>query len=57
LRAGAEARHEIGHHGWTHVPPATLSRDEEEAELVRANEQIKKLTGRHARGYRSPSWT
>src|SRR6266850_707390 len=47
-----EAGHEIGHHGWTHVPPASLSRDEEEAELVRANEQIKKLTGRYARGYR-----
>jgi peptidoglycan/xylan/chitin deacetylase (PgdA/CDA1 family) len=51
-----EAGHEIGHHGWTHVPPAGLSRDEEEAELVRANEQIKKLTGRYACGYRSPSW-
>jgi len=51
-----EAGHEIGHHGWTHRPPASLSREEEEAELVRANEEIKKLTGRHARGYRSPSW-
>ena len=51
-----EADHEIGHHGWTHVPPASLSREQEEAELVRANEQIKKLTGRRARGYRSPSW-
>jgi peptidoglycan/xylan/chitin deacetylase (PgdA/CDA1 family) len=51
-----EAGHEIGHHGWTHVPPASLSREEEEAGLVRANEQIKALTGRYARGYRSPSW-
>ncbi len=51
-----EAGHEIGHHGWTHRPPASLSREEEEAELARANEEIKKLTGRHARGYRSPSW-
>jgi peptidoglycan-N-acetylglucosamine deacetylase len=51
-----EAGHEIGHHGWTHLPPASLSRAQEEAELVRANEQIKKLTGRYARGYRSPSW-
>ncbi len=51
-----EAGHEIGHHGWTHVPPASLSREREEAELVRANEQIKNLTGRYARGYRSPSW-
>ena len=51
-----DAGHEIAHHGWTHVPPALLSRQEEEDGLVRANEQIKKLTGRYARGYRSPSW-
>jgi peptidoglycan-N-acetylglucosamine deacetylase len=52
----ADAGHEIGHHGWTHRPPATLTREQEEEELVRANEQIRKLTGRYARGYRSPSW-
>ena len=51
-----DAGHEIGHHGWTHVPPALLTRDKEEEGLIRANEQIKKLTGRYARGYRSPSW-
>ena len=50
------AGHEIGHHGWTHVPPAQLSREEEEQGLERANEQIRRLTGRRARGYRSPSW-
>ena len=52
----ADAGCEIGHHGWTHRPPATLSREEEETELVRANELIKSLTGANARGYRSPSW-
>jgi len=51
-----DAGHEIGHHGWTHVPPALLTREKEEEGLVRANEQIKKLTGRYARVYRSPSW-
>ena len=51
-----DAGHEIGHHGWTHVPPAAMTREQEEAGLVRANEQIKKLTGYYARGYRSPSW-
>ena len=50
------AGHEIAHHGWTHRPPASLTPEQEEAELVRANESIKRLTGRHARGYRSPSW-
>ncbi len=55
-RSVADAGHEIGHHGWTHRPPATLTREEEEEELVRANDAIRKLTGRPARGYRSPSW-
>jgi peptidoglycan/xylan/chitin deacetylase (PgdA/CDA1 family) len=51
-----DAGHEIGHHGWTHLPPNDMSREQEEAGLVRANEQIKRLSGRYARGYRSPSW-
>jgi peptidoglycan/xylan/chitin deacetylase (PgdA/CDA1 family) len=55
-RAVADAGHEIGHHGWTHRPPATLTREQEEAELTRANEAIHRVTGRYARGYRSPSW-
>jgi len=52
----ADTGAEIGHHGWTHEPPATLTREKEEDGLIRANEQIKKLTGQYARGYRSPSW-
>lgn len=51
-----EAGHEIGHHGWTHMPPNDMSREQEEEGLVRGNEQIRKLTGQNARGYRSPSW-
>ena len=51
-----KAGHEISHHGWTHRIPASLGREVEEQELVRGNEAVKKLTGRHARGYRSPSW-
>ena len=52
----AAARHEISHHGWTHVSPVQMSRDEEEAGLVRANAVIEKINGRPARGYRSPCW-
>ena len=48
--------HEVAHHSWAHVPPATQTREQEEADLVRANEAIVRLTGRKARGYRSPSW-
>ncbi len=54
--AVVEAGHEIGHHSWAHIPPANQTREEEEADLIRANENIRKLTGRTARGYRSPSW-
>ncbi|MGE0255399.1 MAG: polysaccharide deacetylase [Alphaproteobacteria bacterium] len=50
------AGHEVGHHSWAHVPPALQSRDEEDADMARANEAIRRLTGRAARGYRSPSW-
>jgi peptidoglycan/xylan/chitin deacetylase (PgdA/CDA1 family) len=51
-----DAGHEVGHHGWTHRVPVTLGREVEEQELVRGNEAIKRLTGKYARGYRSPSW-
>ncbi len=50
------AGHEIAHHGWTHLPPNDMTREQEEGGLVRANEAIKKLSGQYARGYRSPSW-
>jgi len=48
--------HEIAHHSWAHIPPATQTREQEEADLVRANDTIVRLCGRKARGYRSPSW-
>ena len=48
--------HEVGHHSWAHIPPAAQTRVEEEADLVRANEAITRLTGAKARGYRSPAW-
>ena len=48
--------HEVAHHSWAHIPPANQTLAEEEADLVRANEAIRRLTGKPARGYRSPSW-
>jgi peptidoglycan/xylan/chitin deacetylase (PgdA/CDA1 family) len=50
------AGHEVAHHSWAHIPPASQTREEEQADLVRANDAIARLTGRKARGYRSPSW-
>ncbi|MBV7484834.1 polysaccharide deacetylase [Bordetella sp. BOR01] len=51
-----KAGHEIAHHGWAHIPPANLSRDEEEEGLLRGSDTIKALTGKNPVGYRSPSW-
>ncbi len=56
VKAVVRAGHEIGHHGWKHVSPSTYSRAEEEAELMRGNNAIERISGQYARGYRSPSW-
>lgn len=48
--------HEVGHHGWSHVPPAWLEADREADEFGRAIESIVRLTGQKPAGYRSPSW-
>jgi peptidoglycan/xylan/chitin deacetylase (PgdA/CDA1 family) len=48
--------HEIGHHGWSHVPPADLPAEREAEEFARAVESIRRLTGKGPAGYRSPSW-
>ncbi len=48
--------HEIGNHGYLHEPPATLSREEEEAVLLRGNAAIRRITEGPVRGYRSPAW-
>ncbi len=50
------AGHEIGNHGYLHEPPATLTREQEEAVLLRGNAAIRRITGSDPRGYRSPSW-
>lgn len=48
--------HEIGHHSWAHIAPASQSLEEEEADMLRATAAIRKLTGREPVGYRSPAW-
>lgn len=54
-RIAAEG-HEIGNHGWTHIPPANLKPEEEEEGLLKGNEIIRKIIGKDPAGYRSPSW-
>jgi peptidoglycan/xylan/chitin deacetylase (PgdA/CDA1 family) len=49
------AGHELAHHGYTHTSPCALSRQEEEAELARGLEVLRRF-GSQITGYRSPSW-
>src|SRR5215469_4237366 len=36
--------HEIAHHSWAHIPPTAQTREEEEADLVRANDAVARLS-------------
>jgi peptidoglycan/xylan/chitin deacetylase (PgdA/CDA1 family) len=49
----AAAGHEIAVHGYTHTPPFTLTRHEEEAELVRALDVLGRFS-ESVSGYRAP---
>lgn len=51
----ASAGHEIAIHGYTHTPPAGLSRSQESEQLEKAYEAIVSV-GAKPIGYRSPSW-
>lgn len=55
-KAIADAGHEIGHHGYLHEPPTTLTPDEERVVIERGIEALVKVTGTAPQGYRSPSW-
>lgn len=48
--------HEVGHHGYHHVPPITLSAAEQRDDLMRGIEAIENCIGERPAGYRSPSW-
>lgn len=55
-REVAAAGHEVGHHGYDHIAPSSLSRADEHDQLKRGNEAIARIAGKPARGYRSPAW-
>lgn len=52
----ASTGHEIGHHGYLHEPPATLSAEEEAEVLDKGSHILQGITGEVVVGYRSPSW-
>jgi len=52
----ASRGHEVGHHGYMHEPPSSLSPEEEKGVLERGISILKGITGVAPVGYRSPSW-
>ena len=48
--------HEVGHHGYMHEPPSTLSPSEEAEVLDKGIDILESLTGERPKGYRSPGW-
>ena len=48
--------HEVGHHGYLHEPPASLTPEQETEVLDRATAVLERLSGGPPLGYRSPSW-
>lgn len=56
IEALLEAGHEIGHHGWLHEKPNTLSAGDEERVLDRALQAFDKVVGARPKGYRAPAY-
>jgi peptidoglycan/xylan/chitin deacetylase (PgdA/CDA1 family) len=56
VRAIAQAGHEIGHHGYLHENPTTLSREQEGAVLERGFAALDRVANIRPVGYRSPAW-
>jgi peptidoglycan-N-acetylglucosamine deacetylase len=56
IEALAAAGHEVAHHGHHHFAPTDLSGAEQEEELDRGSEAIRRCTGTAPAGYRAPCW-
>jgi peptidoglycan/xylan/chitin deacetylase (PgdA/CDA1 family) len=56
VRAIVAAGHEIGHHGYLHENPVTLSPEEERRVLERGLAALDGAAGVRPVGYRSPAW-
>jgi peptidoglycan-N-acetylglucosamine deacetylase len=56
IEAIVEAGHEIGHHGWLHERPNTLSPGDEARVLDRALQAFDAVVGSRPTGYRAPAY-
>lgn len=52
----AEDGHEIGHHGWVHENPVSMTPDEERRIMDSGLEVLDQVAGVRPVGYRSPAW-
>ncbi len=48
--------HEVGHHGYLHEPPASLTPEEEAEVLDRGSAILERVADARPLGYRSPAW-
>src|SRR6185437_3507968 len=56
VEAIVAAGHDLGHHGYSHVPYHDLSDDEQRADVERALQSLERITGRRPEGFRAPWW-
>jgi peptidoglycan-N-acetylglucosamine deacetylase len=56
VEAIVTAGHEIGHHGYSHVPLHRMDEGEERGELERAMSSLERITGSLPTGFRAPWW-
>src|SRR5262245_33600216 len=56
VREIVDGGHEIGHHGWVHENPITLTPEEERHVLERGLEALDKIAKVRPVGFRSPAW-
>lgn len=52
----AAAGHEIAHHGYHHVQPTGLTKDQQIEQIDRGCDALEKLSGTRPIGYRAPMW-
>jgi peptidoglycan-N-acetylglucosamine deacetylase len=56
VEAIAEAGHEVGHHGYSHIPFYNLDEDGERREMERGLQSLERILGHPPRGFRAPWW-
>ncbi|WP_116134192.1 polysaccharide deacetylase [Tropicimonas sp. IMCC34043] len=56
VQAIAEAGHEIGHHGWVHENPVTVTAEREREIMALGLQALNDVVGIKPTGYRSPAW-